>query len=307
MKAYKNQILLHFVILLWGFTGILGKLITLPSTTIVWYRILIAILTLLGFYLLKPFPIKLSYKQLFKLLGTGLVVGAHWALFFESIKVSNVSVALTALASTTLFTSILEPVLFKKKVVLYEMLFGLLVIIGLALIFNFESQYTLGIILALLSAFGAALFTVLNGRFISDGIAAKSITFYEMIGGLLGITIYMLAIDGFSIDQMITTNTEEHALIMDIIYLLLLGIVCTAFAFVIGVAVMKELSPFTVSISVNMEPIYSILLALLIFGEEEEMTPGFYLGGVLIMSTIFANAIIKRRLRKKAQQETLPT
>lgn len=299
MKAYKNQLLLHFVILLWGFTGILGKLITLPSTTIVWYRMLIAVVALLGYYFIRPFPLKIEPQKLIRLFGTGLVVALHWIFFFESIKVSNVSVALTTLASTTLFTSLLEPIFFKKKIVIYEMLLGLIVIAGLAMIFNFESQYTLGIIFALISAFGAAMFTVLNGKFISTGIAARSITFYEMLGGFLGISIYKAVQGGFSSQELFTQSIEPMAWATDLTYVLILGIICTAFAFVVSVDVMKELSPFTVSISINMEPIYSIILALLIFGDNEKMTPGFYLGAVLIMATIFGNALLKRRLKRK--------
>ena len=296
MKAYKNHLLLHFVILLWGFTGILGKLISLPSTSIVWYRMFIAVVSLLVFYLYKPFQLKLSSKEYAKLFGTGAIVAIHWIMFFEAIKVSNVSVALTTLASTTLFTSILEPIFFKKRFVFYEFLFGAIIILGLFLIFNFESQYTLGILFALISALGAAMFTVLNGTFISEGTPARSITFYEMLGGLVGITVYKIILGGFTSAEMISQPSHW---ISDSIYILILGIICTAFAFAVSVNVMKELSPFTVSISINMEPIYSILLALMIFGESEKMTSGFYIGAVLILSTIFGNALLKKILKNK--------
>lgn len=294
IQQYKNQMLLHFVILLWGFTGILGKLIELPSTPLVAYRMLIAFVGLLIYLPLIGFSLKVEKKALLQFLGVGTIVALHWILFFESIKVSTVSVALATLASASLFTALLEPLFFKRKIIGYEFLFGILVIIGLVLIFRFETQYALGITMALGSAFCASLFTVLNGKLVKFGHRPKLISTYEMLGGFLVICIYFLLTGSFKVEWF----QPETA---DIVWIVILGLACTSFAFVVSVEVMKELSPFTVSISINMEPVYSILLALLFFGEDERMTTGFYVGALLIISTILANAWLKKRMRKKLQ------
>lgn len=229
-------------------------------------------------------------KSVFIYIAVGFVVAAHWITFFESIKVSTVSIALACLSSTTLFVAFLEPLFYKRKVVTYEVLLGLAVIVGLGLIFNFEPDYKLGIFLAITSAFLAAVFGTVNGVFVRND-KPRVISFYEMLGGFIGITFYFI----------VTANAEVFTTIpskADIIYLLILGLVCTAFAFVASVEVLKFLSPFTVTISINMEPVYAIVLALIIFGEEEKMTGGFYLGAGLILATIFTNAYLKSKKRK---------
>ena len=296
---YKDQLILHIIILVWGFTGILGKLITIPSTAIVWYRMAIAFVALAIYLLIwKRERLIASRKQITKYILTGFVVAGHWFFFFEALKVSNVSVTLATLASATLFTSVLEPFFYKRKIIWYEMLFGLFVIGGLLMIFNFETEYKLGILYALISAFLASLFTTLNGTYINKKEWSRTISLYEMLGGVIGISLFY----SFSGEWSAMTQLPN---LMDVFYLLILGVVCTALAFVISVEVMKTLSPFTVSISINMEPVYSIFLALIFFGESEKMSVGFYLGAVLIMATILLNAFIKTRMKKKAKPATL--
>lgn len=290
----KEHLLLHLVILIWGFTGILGKVISLPSVDIVWYRMFIAFTGILIWLKVVKFDTRVSTKSAIKFLGVGLVVAAHWVAFFYAIKVSTVSVALATLASATLFTSFLEPLFFKKRIVFYEVVFGVCVIAGLLLIFNFETQYALGISIALLSAFLASVFTVINGKLVSEGEKPRVMTLYEMLGGFAGITIYYIATGDFSV-------LENLPAVSDIFYLLILGLICTAFAFLVSINVMRFLSPFTVSISINMEPVYSIVLALLIFGDDERMSVGFYAGAGLIMATILINAGLKRYRKHKAR------
>lgn len=284
---------LHAIVLVWGFTGILGKLISLDAYSIVWYRMLIAFAGLLIYAKIVRLPIMVDPLTLGKYLGVGFIVATHWILFFESIKVSTVSVALATMSSATLFTALLEPLFYRRKIIGYEMLFGVLVIAGLIMIFNFESSYYLGISLALLSAFCASLFTTINGKFIGNGEKSRVISLYEMLGGVIDITLYFLLTGELGIWESLPSGA-------DLGYLLILGLVCTSLAFVISVEVMKHLSPYTVSISINMEPVYSIILALLFFGEEERMSPGFYAGALLILSTILVNAYLKRRQRKQA-------
>lgn len=292
--------MLHAVILIWGFTGILGKLIQIPSVNIVWYRMLIACVALFVYLKLSKFSLKVSVNSLLKLFGVGIIVALHWIFFFEALKVSTVSVTLTTLASATLFTGVLEPFFFKRKLVLYELVFGILVIVGLALIFSFESKYTLGIIYALLSAFFASLFTTLNGKLVLSGLKARAITFYEMLGGTLAISLYLM-FSGVTLDTSFLPGFGRlPELYSDLFYLILLGVLCTAVAFVVSVEVMRELTPFTVSVSINLEPIYSIILALVFFGDAEKMTPGFYVGALLILFTIFGNGWMKKRAKVKA-------
>lgn len=289
-----DYIKLHSVILIWGFTGILGKVISISSIGIVWYRTLFAFLSLGAFLVIKnKFEIP-SKKTVFQYLGVGVVVALHWVFFFEALKVSTVSVTLATLASATLFTSLLEPIFFRKKVVPYEIIFGVLVIIGLVLIFNFETKYHLGIIYSLFSAFCASLFTTLNGIFVAKGGKATQITLYEMLGAVAIISVYIFIDPSVSFETLNLFASGMDVFWLDLFYLLILAIVCTSVAFVVSVEVMKNLSPFTVSISINMEPIYAIILALLFFGESEKMSMGFYFGAALVMSTIFGNGIMKR-------------
>lgn len=291
----KDYLKLHLVILVWGFTGIIGKVITISAVYIVWYRTLIAFLSLLLFLYFKKSKIKVPFNELIKYLFTGIIVALHWFFFFEALKVSTVSVTLATLASATLFTSILEPIFFKKKIVGYEIIFGLMVIAGLFLIFNFETKYQLGIIYSLLSAFCASLFTTLNGIFVGSGGKPTQITMYEMLGSVLIIIVYLLIFQDFTFNDLSLTDSTTGSFHLNLIYLLILGIICTSIAFVISVDVMKKLTPFTVSISLNMEPIYAIILALLFFGEDEKMTWGFYLGTLIIITTIFGNGFLKKK------------
>lgn len=296
--TFKDYFKLHLVILIWGFTGILGKLISISAVSIVWYRTLIAFISLFVFLVIKKKEIRIPLKSLIQYLGTGVIVALHWFFFFEALKVSTVSVTLATLASATLFTSLLEPLFFKKKIVGYEIIFGLIVIAGLFLIFSFETKYQLGILYSLISAFCASLFTTLNGIFVAKGGRSMQITMYEMLGSVLIITLYLILTQNLNLNSLNLINETSGQYYLNLIYLLILGIICTSIAFVVSVDVMKKLTPFTVSISINMEPIYAIILALLVFGEDEKMTWGFYVGTVLIISTIFGNGFLKKKSTK---------
>jgi drug/metabolite transporter (DMT)-like permease len=291
IESNKHYLALHAVIFIWGFTGILGKLISLPFYGIVWYRMLFAALGLLVYLILAKRKFESNPRKILSFLAVGFVVAAHWSTFFEALKVSNVSVVLTTLASTSLFVAFIEPLLYKRRIIAYEVLFGLAVIFGLYLIFNFETQYQWGIVLALISAFLAAIFGTLNGVLVRNS-APGQITLWEMIGGVVGMTLYTLIFEDLTWEAF-SPNW------LDTFYLLVLGLICTALAFVVSVQVMRILSPFTVSISINMEPIYAIILALLFFGESEQMTPGFYLGAAIILGTVIGNGVLKRYFRNK--------
>jgi drug/metabolite transporter (DMT)-like permease len=291
----KHYISLHAVIFMWGFTGILGRLITIPSSNIVWWRMLIALSGLVAFMVVTKRRFHTGHRNKMKYLLTGVVTAGHWILFFEALKVSNVSITLTTLASTSLFVAFLEPFFFKRKIIPYEILLGLGTLAGLAIIFEAETDYSWGILLALGSAFLAALFGTVNGIFVRHD-RPTLITAYEMLGGVLGISVYYLFSGGFSDFTMPTP--------LDWLWLLILGLLCTSLAFVVSIEVLKALSPFTVSMSINMEPIYAIIFALFIFQEEEFMSPLFYVGAVIVLGMIFLNGYLKRR--ERIQRERIP-
>ena len=291
IKQYKYHIWLHVIVLIFGLTGILGKLITIDSYLLVWYRVGIALIAIGGYFLVTKHTLKVDRKQLRYILLTGVIIAVHWVTFFEAIKQSNVSVALVCFSSSTLFTSLIEPFYFKRKIKAYEIIFGIIIIIGLYFIFSFEFKYLTGMILSFISAALASWFTVLNGILIKK-TSSKTISFYELLGAFIILSIYLLGVNGIDVNQYKIPTP-------DIKWLIILGTLCTAFAFIVSVEVMKKISPYTVTISVNLEPIYSIILALIIWPDSETMSAGFYMGTIIIITTIFLNAFIKNRQKKK--------
>lgn len=290
-QILKNHLQLHLVVFIYGFTAILGKLIVLPAAEMVWYRMLIAFL-FLGMYIsIRKIPVSYSPEIILKLIMIGVVVAFHWITFFHAVKISNVSVTLGCLASTTLFTSILEPIILRRRVIWLEVVIGLLIIAGLYLIFQFEFRYKMGIITALVSAFLAGLFTVLNKTFI-DKHHPVGISFYEMASGFISITFFLLFTGSFKTGIPVPTLTDS-------LWLLTLGVVCTAYSFVMTIEVMKVLSAFTVVLCINMEPVYGIIMAYFIFRDSEFMSGGFYAGTIIILSAVFLYPIISRNQSMK--------
>ena len=287
----KSHLKLHFIVLIYGFTAILGKLITLPAPQLVGYRMLIAVISFYFFIRLKGTDLTISRLQFFKLFGIGIIVAVHWITFFGAIQISNISVTLGCFATTTLFTSLLEPFFFRKRINGLEVLIGLLIIIGLYLIFRFETRYLMGMIVALISAFLAGLFTVLNKKLVSHQ-KASVISFYEMMGGVAGISVYLL-ISGLTKATALSLPT-----VSDLVYLLILGIVCTAYAFAVTVDIMKHLSAYVVTLTINLEPVYGIIMAFFIFGESEHMTGGFYAGTTIILISVLGYPVYHYMKRK---------
>jgi len=295
----KNQLLfshlkLHLIVLIYGFTAILGKLISLPADQLVWYRMLIAVVAFYIFIRWKKTDLSVNTTQFFKLFGIGIIVAVHWITFFGAIKISNVSVTLGCLATVTLFTSLLEPFFFRKRINAVEVIVGLLIIAGLYLIFRFETRYSMGIIVALISAFLAGLFTVINKRMVVYQ-KASVISYYEMLGGFTAITFYLLFSGAAGSQMQLPSPT-------DFIYLLILGTICTAFAFAVQVDVMKHLSAYIVALTINLEPVYGIVMAFFLFGETEHMTSGFYLGTAIILISVLGYPLYHYYLRKKSLQ-----
>ena len=283
----KSYFKLHWIVFIWGFTAVLGRLITLDAMPLVWFRMLFAVVFIFIYNKFTKTSIRLPKKVILKFLVAGLVIALHWFTFFRAIKVSNVSITLACLSTGAFFASIIEPIFFKKKIIWYEIFFGLLVVVGLSIIFKVEGNYIEGIVLALISAFLSACFAVINSKFVVN-YEPKVISFYELFGGVLFFSIFLFGTSSF--------NSEFFQLsINDFLYLLVLSSVCTAYAFIASTSIMKFLSPYTVMLTINLEPIYGILLAVLIFKEKEQMSPTFYFGALLILITVVLNAVLKAK------------
>ena len=282
-----NYFHLHFIVFIWGFTAVLGDLITIEAVPLVWHRMLLGSLFVLIYIIYNKGMLKVSLRSLIKFAFVGLLIALHWLAFFSAVKVSNVSITLAMMSTGAFFASFLEPVFFKRKIISYEVIFGLIVIIGLYIIFKVESEYLSGILLALLASFLGALFSIFNGMMVKSHNATV-ISFYELLFGVVFITLYILFTDGFD-------NAFFNLSGSDWTYLIILASICTAYAFIASVHLMKWISPYTVMLTTNMEPVYGILLALLILGEKEYMSPTFYLGAIIILLTVVLNGIIKTR------------
>jgi len=291
-KYATNLLLLHLIVLVWGLTGILGREITLEPFLLVWWRVLIAVVTIAIIALFTREQLVAGKRDLVRFAGVGLLTAAHWVCFFASIKYSKISVALVVLSTSAFFVSLIHPLLKRERPRRYEMALGLVVIAGIFLIFKFESEYTLGIVLSLLAAFLAALFSTLNARLVAT-YRPTQMAFWEMLFAFLGLSVY-LAIAGNG-QQMVSPLPYR-----DFKLLLLLGILCTGVAFIVSIRVMRVLSPFTCALAINMEPVYTIVLALILYGSDEWMSPQFYLGGLVIISTLFFDTWLKSRQMKRS-------
>src|ERR1700733_5894514 len=192
----KNLVILHFTVFIWGFTGILGALISIPAVNLVWYRVLIAAVSLFLYFKFNKTAFRINGRAFLKLIFTGALVGGHWILFFASIKLATVAVTLVCLSSITLFTAIFEPLINKKKISKLEIIAGLLIIVGILIIFKFESHYTKGIIAGLTSAVCASLFAIINSRQIKHH-EAPVIAFYELTGAFVWISIFLAVTNGY--------------------------------------------------------------------------------------------------------------
>lgn len=287
----KNYLHLHVIVFIWGFTAILGKLISLEALDLVWFRMFFASLFIVGFLIYKKDSIKVPLNALIGFIISGIIIAAHWYTFYQAIKVSNISITLACLSTGAFFASLIEPIFYRRKVIWYEVLFGLFAVIGISIIFNVETNHELGIILAIISAFLSALFSVINSKY-AKIYNPNVISFYELSSGVLFLSLYLLATEKFS-------TTFFELTFEDFAWLVVLASICTAYAFSASIKVMKFLSPFTVMLTVNLEPVYGIILALLIFKDSEHMNSLFYLGAAIILLTVIANGIVKNRKKLK--------
>lgn len=289
---FKHYLHLHFLVFIAGFTAILGELITIGSFALVWYRMVIAAILMFVYIKLAKINLKVTKRIAIKLVLAGAIIAAHWITFFEAINQSNVSITLAMFSSGAFFASFIEPIIFSRKILWYEILFGLIVIFGVLLITQGELKYLNGIIFGLASALFSTLFAVINGTLIMDH-KASVISLYEFISGVICITVAISIFYGGFKSEFFSISS------MDWIYLSILASVCTAYAFIAATHVMKYISPFSVILSYNLEPVYGIILALIFFPENEKMSFQFYIGAIIVIIAVVGDAVVKNKLKKR--------
>jgi len=270
-----------------GLTGVFGKLISLSAIHLVWYRMGIAFISLAIFLAFKKQLFSVSKKDFLGLLGVGALVTFHWLCFFESIKVSTISVAVVCLSTSSLFSALIEPFFFKRKFLFYEVIMGVVVVVALAFIMGTETKYFWGYFYGILAAFLATLFTLFNAKYINKVGAAK-ITMIEMLSGVIIISCILF----FQEDYTVFTSKIS---ITDLSYLIVLGTLCTAMVFVWLTEIMRHITPYSLIMAINLEPVYSIIFALIIFGDNELMSSSFYLGSCAIIGIVFLDGYLKNK------------
>lgn len=295
MYLVKEYIQLHFITLLWGFTAILGLLIEIPVVEMVFFRTLIAAIGLYLIVVFRNLNFKIGKREIAKITATGLIFAAHWILFFASARAANASVSLVGFATTTLWISLLEPLIAGSKFRGFELIIGLVVITGVYVIFQADLTLLLGLSLGISAAVLAGFFAVFNKIFVRKHDPFV-ITFYEMIGACLGTTLFFPV---YLASLSKSGSLELSPSFSDWIYIAILAIACTVYAYSISVKLMEKLTAYAVSLVVNLEPVYGIVLAILILGESEKMSLGFYAGSGIIIAAVFSYPVIIRRLKKK--------
>lgn len=270
---------LHIAVMLGGLTGVLGRLITLNEGLLVWYRLFFTVIILWLFWYLVPGTRGRSSGPYWKPYLAGGVVALHWVFFYGSIKYANVSIALVCFSAVGFFTSVIEPVIMKRRLDAWELFMGIMVMMGIYLIFHFDTGFKTGILLGVISSLLAALFTVINKILLREH-DARSLTLHELTGGWLILTLLLpLYLHIFPVSHLLPgwSNTG---------WLLVLSLFCTVLAFNLSMEALHKISPFTVNLSYNLEPVYGILLAFLIYREDQELDRGFYYGIAIIIFTV---------------------
>jgi drug/metabolite transporter (DMT)-like permease len=283
-------LLLHIAVILAGFTGVFGKLITLNEGLLTWYRILISSVALFFVLYITKTPHPKLLKDRLKIAQVGVIITIHWLFFYGSIKYSNVSIGVVCYALTSCFTAILVPIINKKKFILTELLLSLLTIFGIGLIFHFDSSHQTGILLGVISSIFAALYTIFNEKLVRE-FDTKVINFYQIFGGTVALTLVLpLYLLYFPTDNLIPNLSDS-------IYLLVLALLCTVGLYYLFAEALKKISAFTVNLTFNLEPVYAILLAFILFNEAKEVNASFYIGLLFVMVSVLLQTLIS--LRKK--------
>lgn len=290
----KHYFLLHIIVFIWGFSPVLGRFISADAFQLVWFRILITVGVMLLYLKITKQDMKISSKHFWQLSGIGVIIMIHWLMFYGAIKESNISVTMVAFSTGTLFSSIIEPILYKRSIRFYEVIIGLIIIGAIALIFSIETEYWLGILLGIGAAFTSSLFGVFNG-IMSHKLRSGVISFYELSAALISLTLFLAINGNFNTSFFVLDNSS-------VVGLLLLSLVCTVFPFIASVDLSKYISPYTIVLTVNLETVYGIIWAILFYNENKEVKPTFYIGVLIILLAIFLNSYLKRVSDKKAVQ-----
>ncbi len=293
-KAY---IQMHLSILLWGATAVLGRGIELNEGLLVWYRIIITTLSLGAYIMFTGISFKVSRTTLLKLTGIGVLLMIHWLFFYGAIKYSNVSITLSVFSSTTLFTALIEPVITAKKFNRMELVYSLMAMAGIGIIFYTDSNnYTTGIILALLAAFMGAFFNILNKDVVKE-VSSEVVSFYEILAGLLSLTLILPFYISYFKPEKLLPNTTDWIL------LAILAIACTHVTLILSLNALKHLSAFTLNLSINLEPVYGIALAFLVFHENKALNTEFFIGAGIIMLSVVLHSVFAH----KSKDDIAPT
>ncbi len=281
----KHYLLLHIIVFIWGFSPVLGRFINTDAYQLVWFRVLITVAVMFLYLKFTKHDLKISSKHFWQLSGVGVVIMVHWLAFYGAIKASNISVTMVAFSTGTLFSSIIEPIFFKRQVRFYEVIIGLIIMGGIALIFSIETEYWLGIVLGIIAAFTSSLFGVFNG-ILAHKLKPGIVSFYELSAALVSLSLFLAFNGNFKPEFFVLDNSS-------IIGLLLLSLVCTVFPFIAAVDLSKYISPYTIVLTVNLETVYGIIWAILFYNENKEVKPTFYIGVLIILVTIFLNSYLK--------------
>lgn len=288
----KSYLLLHIAVVLAGFTGVFGKLITLNEGLLVWYRMFFASLILFFLLQFNKQKQRLLFSEQAAIGKAGLLLMTHWVLFYASIKYSNVSIGVVCYCLTSFFTAIFEPLINKRKFAITELILSALTLLGISLIFHFDTSYQVGIILGTISSSFAALYTIFNERLVKR-YDSKVINYYQMLSGTLVLGLLMpIYVYYFPVSSFLPGWK-------DLIYLLLLAFFCTVLLYLLFAECLKSLSAFTVNLSFNLEPIYAILLAFLLFNEGKEVNASFYVGCLFVMASVLLQSLLARRKKLK--------
>lgn len=293
----RDYLKLHFIVFLWGFTAVLGKLISIPPVEMVFYRTLLAAIgmAVLMIFLKKSFSV--SSKDLVGIFLTSIIVAIHWVTFFVSGNISNPSTSLVGFATCSFWAAFIEPIAKRKNIQLLEIGLGLIVLLGLTIILTFNFQYPMGLFLGIVSGMTAALFSVINSKLVHR-VNAYTITFYEMLGACLVILFFM------PVYQNTWAPRGELNLaptFVDWIYIAIMAFACSVYAFSVSINLSKKLSVFFIQLALNLEPVYGIILALLVFGQKEVMSLNFYVGTLIILAAVIAYPVIKKK-----QNQSIP-
>ena len=305
----KDQLNLHFIVFIWGFTAILGRYISIDALPLVFNRTAITTVAIGIFLLIKRRSFIAPWKDLAFMALCGTLIGVHWITFFGAIKIANVSIALAGISTGALWSAVLSPLLGRSRIDWVELMLGALVVVGIGIIFYEEpdagfirtfkigpwtfTNYQVGLVVGLISASLSASFSILNKQLVSRYPFPVQVTFWELGFAFIGIALYDLVFGTHDPNSLWATSQQ------DIIALLVLALLCTAYPFIQSVELLKRLTPFSVMLAINLEPVYGILLASLLFGAEEAMNAQFYFGVLIILGTVAANGVIKAQKRKK--------